>query len=176
MRGFIPFLACAACITLAAVSCAHAAEGSTQSPLVYRLKGPETCNTGQPVIIGFALENLTDESLWVLKWQTPLEGITGRIFIVTCGGQEVPYEGPLVSRIGPFKSDYVRIGPRGSVSAKADLSRVYRLPVGQECTVTFTGRILDVQAGDVLNPGVPRNAITISGNPVSFRLIPSKSQ
>lgn len=174
MRGFVAFLVCAACIALAAVSCAHAAEGTTQSPLVYRLKFTETYNEGQPVNIGFTLENLTDETLWVLRWLTPLEGIRGRIFKVSCGGQDVPYQGVLASRIGPFRSDYVRIGPRGSVSAEIDLSSVYRLPVGEMCTVSFTGRILDVQKADVPNLDAPGNMLTITGNPAVFRIIPSK--
>jgi hypothetical protein len=173
MRGFIAFLACAACIVLAAVFCTQAAEGDAQSPLVYRLKCTETFNAGQPVNIGFSLENLTDETLWVLKWLTPLEGIHGRIFKVTCSGQEIPYEGPLVSRIGPFKSDYVRIGPRGSVSSQVDLSAVYRLPTGKECMVSFSGRILDVRRGETLIPdkSVIAASMEIPGNSITIRII-----
>jgi peptidyl-Lys metalloendopeptidase len=156
--------------------CSFHPKTGAKPEMQYRLECAGTFQSGEPVVILFTLESLADETLWVLKWLTPLEGIKGGIFKAACGGQEVPYEGPLVSRIGPFKSDYVRIEPRGSVSAQVDLSRVYRLPAGEECTVSFTGRILDVNAGEVPTPGASGNTIAIPGNPAVFRIVPPKTQ
>jgi hypothetical protein len=78
---------------------------------------------GKPIILGFALENLTDEDFWVLIWYTPLEGLEGKIFRVTCSGKEVLYEGPMVKRSDPVRDDYLHLGPKGSASAKVDLFR-----------------------------------------------------
>ncbi len=172
MRGFVAFLVCGTCFSLATVLSTYAMEGTAQPPLAFSLKCSGTYNAIRRVMIDFSLENLSGETLWVLKWLTPLEGIQGRIFKVTCDGREIQYEGPLVSRIGPFKSDYVRIGPRSTASSQVDLSAVYRLPTGKECTVSFTGRILDVRQGETLKleKGDVPTSMEIPGNSLSLRI------
>lgn len=50
---------------------------------------------------GFTLENLSDETVYVLKWFTPLEGLFGDIFRITRDSEEIPYTGPMVKRGDP---------------------------------------------------------------------------
>ena len=39
------------------------------------------------IVIKFTLENNSEENLWILKWNTPLEGLKKRIFNVICDGK-----------------------------------------------------------------------------------------
>jgi hypothetical protein len=127
--------------------------------------------TGQPVLIRFTLENMTDGDLWVLTWYTPLEGLKGRIFDVTCDGAEIRYEGRMVKRGDPGGKDYVHIPPRGSVSAVVDLSETYSLPACRDCRVRFRGRIHDIVRAKESFPrkSDDHEGMVIEGNFISFR-------
>ncbi|HVN25942.1 MAG TPA: hypothetical protein VMT71_18385 [Syntrophorhabdales bacterium] len=129
--------------------------------------------TSAPVIIGFALENLSSGDVWVLKWYTPLEGIKGRIFEVSCDGVEIPYEGMLMKRGDPEENDYIQLGSAESVRAEFDLTTAYSLPLCSECTVTFKGRIHDVVLNrqDVPRPWDEHQAIDAQGDPVVFSVV-----
>jgi hypothetical protein len=61
-----------------------------------------------------------------------------------CDGKEIPYEGPMMKRGQPVKSDYIHIDPGSFVSTKVDLSTVYNIPPSQACIVEFKGRIYDL--------------------------------
>jgi len=143
------------------------------SALKYSLIAEDSYSMGKPIILGFTLENLTNECFWILTWYTPLEGLKGRIFKVTCSGKEILYNGPMVKRGGPELADYVRIGPKGSVSAKVVLSAAYSLPVSNECRVEFEGRIHDIvrDTNFVFIGRDEHHWIDIKGNAVAFRVV-----
>jgi peptidyl-Lys metalloendopeptidase len=138
--------------------------------LNYRLSANDHYVLGKPVLINFTLENLTNEYLWVLTWYTPLEGLMGNIFRVTCDGLNIVYEGPMVKRANPEPIDYLRIDPHKSISSVVDLSTGYSLPKSKECVVQFQGRIHDISRGKDLELEAkdrPRG-LDIKGNEVSF--------
>lgn len=120
--------------------------------LKYKLSGHSAYVANRPVFITFTLENITNDEVWVLKWYTPLEGLYGKIFTVTCNGMEIPYEGPMMKRGDPEKEDYVHIGPGGAVSAEVDLSLAYTLPVTDKCRVDYRGRIYDIALNEEVIP------------------------
>ena len=130
---------------------------------------------GCPIIINFTLENLSMEHVWVLTSYTPFEGIKGKIFQVTCDGKEIPYEGIMMKRDQPTINDYMHIDPKGSVSAKTDLSNAYALPTSKECKVEFKGRIFDFSLnGDSLpKKSEEHQMLRIMGNAVTFRVVNS---
>ena len=143
------------------------------APLEYHLGAKGNYVVGGPVIISFTLENQTDTDLWILIWHTPLEGLRGRIFLVMCDGEEVPYEGRMVKRGDPVRYDYVHIRARGSSSTEVDLSLAYNLPVADECRVEFKGQIYDFTSGEDY---IPRRrdehqGVHIPGNIVCFQLV-----
>jgi hypothetical protein len=143
--------------------------------LRYQLSANDSYVNNNPIVINFALENLSSEDLWVLKWYTPLEGLKGKIFRVSCDGKEIPYEGPMVKRGQPTKSDYILIHPGKSVSAPVDLSSVYKLSSSQKYLVEFKGRIYDFAISD---DSIPKSTeehqmIKIPGNTVTFRIVSS---
>jgi hypothetical protein len=103
------------------------AEGSALRPsftdtgLSAHLELPESLLAGEDVNLKFALTNLSDRPLYLLKWYTPLEGIGGEIFKITRDGQAVPYEGILAYRSFPTSEAYILLDPGDTISAVVDL-------------------------------------------------------
>ena len=145
-------------------------EENLSNALKYTLSADDHYVLGKPILINFTLENLRNEYLWVLTWYTPLEGLMGDIFKVTCDGLNIFYEGPMVKRANPELIDYQRIGPRESISSVVDLSAGYSFLKSKECVVQFQGRIHDVSSGKDLELGAKDklHALDIKGNKVSF--------
>ncbi len=146
---------------------------SGEAPLRFRLTARETYTAGEPVTIGFSLQNLSGEPFRVLTWYTPLEGIWGSIFQVTRDGKEVPYQGPMAKRGDPDRDDYLLIRPATLASAEVDLSRGWDLSVPGTYRVEFTGRIHDVaREGEALpRPRDAHRGVDAKGDPVSFRVV-----
>jgi peptidyl-Lys metalloendopeptidase len=143
--------------------------------LQYKLQSKQNYRLGEPILIDFTLQNLSDHNLWVLSWYTPLEGLKGRIFEVTCDGKPIPYEGIMAKRGNPLREDYICIPSKGSVSVTTDLSKDYRIPQCNECKVKFRGRIYDFSNREDTIPkqSTQHSSIDIPGNVVSFRITDS---
>jgi len=176
-----PMRAMQAMTTLLLLACAAvpgsgSSTDSEPSPSFrFRFTASDQYQVGQPVKIGFTLVNASRAPLWVLKWYTPLEGIWGKILLVTRDGATLPYQGPLAKRGAPRREDYVRVQASQSVSAEFDLSKVYDLTVPGSYRVEFVGHLHDVaREGEKLprDPGLERRA-EASGEPASFRLVPA---
>ncbi|MEA2563057.1 MAG: hypothetical protein QOH06_4561 [Acidobacteriota bacterium] len=144
-----------------------------EAPFRFRLTVRETYSAGEPVTVGFFLENLSSEPLRVLTWYTPLEGIRGSIFRVTRDGQEVPYQGPMVKRGDPGQGDYVLVPPGGPVSAEVDLAQSWDPSVSGTYRVDFDGRIHDVarEGESVPRPRDAHQGMDAKGEPVTFRVV-----
>jgi hypothetical protein len=63
-----------------------------RNELECRLKAQPEYLLGQEITIRFTLTNPTNYSVWILKWNTPLEGILSNHFRVTRDNQIVRYE------------------------------------------------------------------------------------
>ena len=55
--------------------------------LNYELKAQGSYEQSKSIIIEFRIENQSLKEVWLLKWYTPLEGIKGKMFDVTCDGK-----------------------------------------------------------------------------------------
>jgi len=75
--------------------------------------------------------------VYLLRWQTPLAGISGNLFDVRRGGESVPYIGAYYKFAAPGPEDYVRIAAGESRAVKVDLSRVYDFSRAGEYTVQY---------------------------------------
>lgn len=162
---------------LAVVSCGvpagmNAIDQPQEAVLEYTLEAQAGFAAGQPVNIKFTLGNVSNETLYVLTWYTPLEGLKGKIFKVTRDGVEIPYEGRMVKRGNPVREDYVRIGPGESASATVDLSSGYNLSARGEYRVEFKGRIHDVAREGQPLPRAPdaSQLMDVKGNAAAFRV------
>ena len=141
--------------------------------LTYRLLADSTYVLGQPILLGFNLENTSGSTTWVLKWQTPLEDFKGSFLTVVCDGVEIPYRGRMVKRGQPWREDYVEIRSGTSVKGHIDLAQAYRLVPCSECRLTFCGRIQDVATD---GHAIPRatdkhQATNISGHDAVFGIL-----
>src|SRR5919199_264706 len=94
--------------------------------------------------VRFTLTNNSDETICVLKWNTPLEGINNNIFRIEKDGKVAVYLGKLVKRGTPRPEDYATIEPRSSVSSEVDLLESYDISEPGVYDVTYVGRILDI--------------------------------
>lgn len=128
-------------LALLAVFSIHCMTAATPSqPLECRIEPV----AGSPTSLRFSLANRTAAPLWVLRWNTPLEGWKGTILTVTANGTEIPYQGPMLKRGDPSREDYVEIPAGESASATVDLSQVYEVSQPGRYEVTVTGGLHDV--------------------------------
>jgi peptidyl-Lys metalloendopeptidase len=142
------------------------------SVLSYRLTARDHYASGDPIVVTFRLMNGGDRDVWVLPWHTPLEGIKGRIFEVTCAGESVAYAGRMMKRGDPVAGDYIRIAAGDSASAEVDLREAYSLHRCDPCVVGFIGRLADVgwNQGDLPRLRDAHQPVAVAGNHVSFRI------
>jgi peptidyl-Lys metalloendopeptidase len=94
--------------------------------------------------IKFTLTNNSNETINVLKWNTPLEGVNNDIFKIEKDGKPAVYLGKMVKRGGPRPEDYITIEPRGSVSVDVDLTEHYDISEPGQYDVRYRLPILDV--------------------------------
>jgi peptidyl-Lys metalloendopeptidase len=169
MEILLRFFGCLALAACAAVPSSTKAEVKLKTTLTAQ----PSYQVGGPVQLGFTLENLSAEPVWVLVWYTPLEGLLGNIFHVSRDGAELRYLGPLVKRGDPGADAYRRIEPGKSLAAEVDLAQAYDLSVPGEYRVEFVGRLADVaHAGE----SVPRKRdehrpLEVPCNAVTFRMV-----
>jgi peptidyl-Lys metalloendopeptidase len=66
---------------------------------------PSAGNSGDGTI-EYRLINQSGTSVHVLRWQTPVDGLTNDLFSVRQNGEEVAYVGPLYKRVAPRPEDF----------------------------------------------------------------------
>jgi len=86
-----------------------------------------TLRAGAPVRLRFVLRNPTAQPVYVLKWQTPLEGLFDNFLQVTRDGAEIPFNGPVKKRGNPSKDSYALVAPGQSLEASLDVSLAYEM-------------------------------------------------
>ena len=91
----------------------------------------------QHVVITFTIINKTEQDIYVLKWNTPLEGLRSDCLEVTVNGHRVKYDSMLAKRRKPRKEDYVLIEAGKSISTKVNLDEAYDVSEQGEYVVTF---------------------------------------
>lgn len=90
------------------------------------LAGAKTFDASTPVRLQFKLTNRGDTDLYVLKWNTPLEGLDSDCLkVVRNGRTRVAYDGPLIKRGVPGPEDYLLVPAGKSVVADFNLSESY---------------------------------------------------
>ncbi len=104
--------------------------------------------TADDVMLRVTYHNGTAEDLYLLSWQTALNGVEGNIFDVRGDGKPVEYTGRLYKRGFPQAEDYVRIPAGGSVSADVELSSVYDMSRTGEYSVRYRTNVQDALRTD----------------------------
>ena len=109
-------------------------------------------STGE-LTMDLTLENNSDESIRLLTWETPLDGITENLFEVTLDGEPVDYIGPIFKRAAPRPQDFIQIDSGESISfvvndlgSAYDLSKPGLYEVRYDSSVLAGGRHLDLRS------------------------------
>jgi hypothetical protein len=123
-----------------------------------------------PASIRFELANGSGSSLWVLKWNTPLEGWKGTVLRVTRDGEEVAYEGPMLKRGDPQAGAYVEIPAGGKVDATVDLAEVYDMSRPGTYKVEADGDLIDVTAEAAPRPRDRHQSMPLDCGAVTFEV------
>jgi peptidyl-Lys metalloendopeptidase len=92
--------------------------------------------------------NDSAEDLYLVRWQTALQGVEQNVFDVRVDGQPVAYTGRLVKRATPKAEDFIRIPAGGSVSADVELSSVYDLSRTGEYSIRYQAAFQDGLRGN----------------------------
>ncbi len=114
------------------------------TPLQCSLSVNAILKAGRPVEVTFKLSNPTAQPLYVLGWNTPLEGLKNNILEVSRAGMELPYQGPMFKRGEPAADDYLTVAPGSSVEGRIDASLAYDFSQPGTYRIAFRGPILDV--------------------------------
>jgi hypothetical protein len=144
------------CLLVGGGACASRKEGAdmassqgkegtpTGASLECSLSAPARLRVGEPVEVTFRLRNATAQPLYVLNWHTPLEGLLSNCLVVTRGGAEIPYQGPMFKRGEPEASDYVTLAPGASEETKIEASLAYDFQRPGTYRIAFRGPLMDV--------------------------------
>lgn len=74
----------------------------------------------------FSLKNLSDATVTVLPWGTPLEAVlSADIFDVAYKDEILPYRGRMVKRGPPVESDYLELPSGATTQSTVNLSQAY---------------------------------------------------
>ena|SRR6185312_12127554 len=94
-------------------------------------------------VVKITYRNDSAEDIYLVRWQTALQGVEGNLFDVSRDGQEVPYTGRLYKRATPRAEDYIRIPAGASRSADVELSSVYDLSRTGEYSIRYRVSLQD---------------------------------
>ncbi|GAB3371749.1 M35 family metallo-endopeptidase [Massilia agri] len=101
---------------------------------------------------------------YVLKWHTPVEGMTSPLFEVQRDGQQVRYLGIHAKRPAPGPGDYLLLAPGATLSSTVELSALYEMNV----TGSYTLRYRTSASGLFATPSLRPLAGTLASSPVSI--------
>ena len=106
----------------------------------------------------FEVTNLTDKTLHVLKWNTPLEGLISPCLDVKAGNKKIEYDGIMIKRGAPKEKDFYTLKPGASVIAKVDLTSAYDISRPGEIKVNFDPEKFVYYADEPLTMAVEASA------------------
>ena len=95
-------------------------------------------------VIEYALTNDTASTIHVLRYMTPVEGLTGNLFRVSQNGEPVAYAGPMYKRVAPRDEDYIALKPGDTLRADVDLTAYYDMRKGGQYEVSYAREASDV--------------------------------
>ena len=116
------------------------------------LEAKPTYRQGEPVEVLFRLKNTGTQPLWVLRWNTPFEGLIGDCFEIFRDGEVVFFQGRMIKRGMPEAWEYISIPPGESKEAKVDLRTAYLVDQKGSYHVAFDTALFDVTDDESLVP------------------------
>lgn len=90
----------------------------------------------------FSLTNESKETIRVLKWHTPLEGLKSNMFNVEHEGKKAVYLGRVYKRGVPTEDDYLTLQPGQTVKKEVDLTEEYDIVDAGNYSVRYRAAFL----------------------------------
>jgi peptidyl-Lys metalloendopeptidase len=155
---------------VAVVAAVVAVQAMAAPGLVSRLEiGAYQNRACDEIALTYTLTNTTDHDLYVLRWQTPLHGISGDIFLVQRDGEAVTYTGRLYKWATPRAEDYVAIPAGETLSVVLDPSAAYDMSVTGQYTMRYRAVVEGVRSnGSEFSTMSARDTSTVESNEVAF--------
>ena len=100
-------------------------ESETQHPFSSAVQCSQQYQLGEKITCQFDITNQVTVDYYLLKWQTPLEGMKSPYLSVSKDGKPLTYHGMMVKRGNPQASDFVHIKAGESVSNSVDITTGY---------------------------------------------------
>jgi len=116
------------------------------------LQSKPSYRQGERVEMTFKLTNQGTAPLWVLRWNTPLEGLVGDCFEISHDGDVVYFQGRMVKRGMPEAAEYVLIPPGESREGQVDLRAAYKVEAPGSYQLRFDSVLFDVTDDEKLVP------------------------
>lgn len=111
-----------------------------------------TYRLGEPVEVLFRLKNTGTQPLWVLRWNTPFEGLIGDCFEIFRDDEVVFFQGKMIKRAMPEAWEYIVIPPGESKEASVDLRAAYLVDQKGRYHLAFDTALFDVTDDESLVP------------------------
>ena len=119
------------------------------------------CNNAlSKIACSFQFTNIANEDLYLLKRNTPLEGLNSKFLTVSMEGCPVPYEGPIFFSIPPTKDEFILLKAGESFSATAQITDVFSIDTDGLYTVKYSNPLqyLSVNEMSVMSNGKVRES------------------
>jgi len=94
-------------------------------------------NESEDVILHVVITNPNSDSVKILKWFTPVDGLERSLFNVLLNGEPLPYLGKMVKRAPPTEQDYITLLAGESIASDVNLSEHYAFSVSDQYEVTY---------------------------------------
>ncbi|HZY79761.1 MAG TPA: M35 family metallopeptidase [Cyclobacteriaceae bacterium] len=109
-----------------------------------RIYATSSYDKAKDVDVIFEISNTGNVDVYVLKWNTPLEGLRSDCLEVIHNRKFVPYDGILVKRGLPTQENYVEVKVGQTVSVKVDVAEGYDLSKKGTVSIAFNSENLVV--------------------------------
>lgn len=116
-------------------------------PLSVELK-PQASKSSPGESVLWQLTNHGDESVYVLRWETPLNGMSRSLFEVSYKGQPVRYMDKIVHWGHPQADDFIKIAPGQTLSAEVNLAAAYEMVNAGDYTIGYEGQLTYMMTAD----------------------------
>lgn len=115
-------------------------------PLSCDMEVPAVVPLGEKIELVFTLHHRGSRTLWILPWQTPIEGLVASPFTILLGEKPITFTGRMVKRASPRLGEYVEVPPHTTRSYTVDLASAYAFEEKGIYSVKFDSLLFDVTA------------------------------
>ena len=128
----------------------------------------------------FHLKNNDQQDYSVLKWGTPLDGMTSDCLAATCNKKKLEYDGVYMKRGTPGPEQFLHIGAGETLSKAFDMSEAYDMTKAGKYTIKIDSYI-EYTVGnvkgmnDLSKSQIQKKIVHLSSPAVSFQIVGGSS-